>query len=114
MAVDTKTMKAPIHANCFPAVFEIAPTGPKRVDLPIANSAIINGTDQIKRKITQGIKNEPPPFCATILENRQIFPVPTAMPIVAIINAQREEKNSFEDESFGFINQPLVYEWGLK
>jgi len=55
---------------------------------------MINGTDQIKRNITQGIRNEPPPFCATTLEKRQMFPVPTAIPIVAMINAQRDEKNS--------------------
>jgi hypothetical protein len=40
------------------------------------------------------MRNEPPPFCATTLENLQILPVPTAIPIVAIIKAQREEKNS--------------------
>jgi len=94
MAVETKTIQAPIQPNLLPAVFVIAPTGPILADLPIANSAMINGTDQIKRKITQGIRKEPPPFCATILEKRQIFPVPTAIPIVAIINDQREEKNS--------------------
>lgn len=94
MAVDTKTIHAPIHPKRLPAVFEIAPTGPIRVDFPIANSAIINGTDQIRRNITHGIRKEPPPFCATILEKRQILPVPTAIPIVAIINAQRDEKNS--------------------
>ncbi len=55
---------------------------------------MINGTDQIRRNIVQGIRKDPPPFCATILEKRQIFPVPTAMPIVAIIRAHREEKNS--------------------
>jgi hypothetical protein len=55
---------------------------------------MMRGTDQMRRKITQGIRNEPPPFCATILEKRQIFPVPTAIPIVAIMRAQRDEKNS--------------------
>jgi hypothetical protein len=58
---------------------------------------MINGTDQIKRNITQGIRKEPPPFCATTLENLQILPVPTAIPIVAMINAQRDEKNSCLD-----------------
>jgi len=52
---------------------------------------MINGTDQINKKITQGIRNEPPPFCATILEKRQMFPVPTAIPIVAMTNAHRDE-----------------------
>ena len=79
---------------CLPAVFAIAPTGPILANFPIANSAIMRGTDQISRKITQGIRNEPPPFWATILEKRQMFPVPTAIPIVAIISAQRDEKNS--------------------
>jgi len=55
---------------------------------------MINGTDQIKRNITQGIRKEPPPFCATTLENLQMLPVPTAIPSVAIMSAQREEKNS--------------------
>jgi len=55
---------------------------------------MIRGTDQIRRKITHGMRNDPPPFCATILENRQIFPVPIAIPIVAMIRAQRDEKNS--------------------
>ena len=94
MAVETKTMNAPIQPNFLPAVFAIAPTGPILVDLPIANSAMINGTDQISRKITHGIRKEPPPFWATILEKRHIFPVPTAIPTVAIISAHLEEKNS--------------------
>jgi len=78
----------------FPPTLARAPTGPIREDLPIANSAIIKGTDQINKNITHGMRNEPPPFCATILENRQMLPVPTAIPIVAMIKVQREEKNS--------------------
>jgi hypothetical protein len=73
MAVETKTMNAPIQPNFLPAVFAIAPTGPILVDLPIANSAMINGTDHISRKITHGIRKEPPPFWATILEKRHSY-----------------------------------------
>jgi hypothetical protein len=62
---------------------------------------MINGTDHIKRNITHGMRNDPPPFWATIREKRQMFPVPTAIPIEAITSAQREEKNSC-----CFINQP--------
>jgi hypothetical protein len=94
MAVETNTIHAPIQPNFLPATFVNAPTGPILDDLPIANSAMINGTDQINRNITQGMRKDPPPFWATIRENLQMLPVPTAIPIVAIIRAQRDEKNS--------------------
>ena len=62
MAVDTKTIHAPIYPNLLPAVFDKAPTGPIRVDFPIANSAMIRGTDHINKNIIHGIRKEPPPF----------------------------------------------------
>ena len=62
IAVETKTTNAPIQAYLLPAVLAKAPTGPNLADFPIANSAMIKGTDQMRRKITQGIRKEPPPF----------------------------------------------------
>jgi hypothetical protein len=56
---------------------------------------MISGTDQISKKMTHGIKNDPPPFWATILENRQILPVPTAMPMTDRIIPHRDVNNSF-------------------
>ena len=60
----------------------------------MANSAINNGSDQLKRKMNQGIRNAAPPFCATMRGNRHMFPVPIAIPSPATISPQREENVS--------------------
>src|SRR5690606_7802147 len=66
------------------------PIGPVRVAFPMVNSTMSRGTDQMTRKITQATRNDPPPFAAAMRGNRQMFPVPTAMPSMAIIIPQRE------------------------
>ena len=58
----------------------------------MANSAISNGSDQLKRKMSQGIKKAAPPFCATMRGNRHMFPVPTAIPRQTTIKPHREEE----------------------
>lgn len=92
--MDTKATHPPIHPNLLQAVFIKDPIGPLREFFPNANSVIINGTDQIKRKITQGIKKEPPPFWATILENLHILPVPIEIPSADNIKPHLEVKKS--------------------
>ena len=74
----------------FPNTLEKAEYGPRLVFRPMANSVINSGMDHKNRKINHGMRNEPPPFRATSLGNRQILPVPTAMPIQVRIMAQRE------------------------
>jgi hypothetical protein len=59
------------------------------------NSIIIKGIDQVKRKIIQGIRNEPPPFWAIILGKRHMLPVPMAIPSTDNMRARRDEKNSW-------------------
>src|SRR3990172_2288864 len=95
MAVETNPTNAPIHANRSPASDAIPPTVPRRLDFPIANSVMMRGMDQIKRNMTHGMRKDPPPFCAAIRENLQMFPVPTAIPMTERIIPQREVKNSF-------------------
>jgi hypothetical protein len=46
---------------------------------------MIRGTLQTKRKNTQGSRKAPPPFAAAILGNRQMLPVPTAIPMTEMI-----------------------------
>jgi hypothetical protein len=94
MAVDTKAIQPPIHPYLLPAVLIKEPIGPLREFLPKANSLIINGTDQINRNITHGIKKEPPPFWATILENLHILPVPIEIPRADNIKPHLEVKKS--------------------
>ena len=82
----------------------MAPTVPSLVFLPIANSAINNGIDHANRKISHPIINDPPPFAAASRGNLQIFPVPTAAPIVVRINPNLEENISggFSSAIFSF------------
>ena len=94
MAVEIQAVHNPIHANRFPAKILNAPTVPVRALLPMANSAITRGTDHTKRKISHGTRKEPPPLAPTIRGNRQMFPVPTAAPMVAKISPIRPPKVS--------------------
>ena len=70
----------------LPPKIRKVPTVPVLLLFPKANSAMIRGTDQTKRKISHGTRNDPPPFAPTIRGNLQMFPVPIAAPIVAKIN----------------------------
>ena len=72
----------------------MAAAGPRRELFPSANSASTSGIAHRNRKITHGIRNSPPPFCAAIRGKRQMFPVPTAIPIVARRTPQREVNRS--------------------
>jgi hypothetical protein len=76
-----------------------APTVPFRVPFPIPNSRIRRGTDQRRRKTAQATRKEPPPFDAAMRGNRQIFPVPTAMPSMARSIPHRELKTSDLDST---------------
>ena len=69
-----------------------APIGPLRDAFPIANSHRSSGIDHEIRKIAHGTRNAPPPFVAAIRGKRQMFPVPTAIPSIAMSIAQRLEK----------------------
>ena len=85
------------------------PTVPVRLRLPRANSAMISGIDQRKRKINQGTRKEPPPLAPTILGKRQMLPVPIAAPIVAKIRPMRplnssEPPESIQTPSLSFIS----------
>jgi hypothetical protein len=66
------------------------------------NSMIIKGMDQVKRKIIQGMRKDPPPFCAIILGNLQMLPVPMAMPRTDSTSARRDVKYS------GLLFFPIV------
>ena len=81
---------APIQANSGPMIVMNEPITPLRDFLPIAYSAIISGIDQRNKNSIQGIRNEPPPFCAAIRGNRHIFPAPIAIPSDAKIKAHLE------------------------
>ena len=89
MAVEIHAVHRPIQANFLPANILKVPIVPVRLRLPMANSAITSGMDQANKKISQGIRNVPPPFAPTILGNRQMFPVPIAAPIEAKIRPNR-------------------------
>ncbi len=95
IAVATKATNAPIQAHFGPIIFKKAPTGPDRVSRPAPNSTMINGMDQRNRNTIHATRNSPPPFCAAIRGKRQMLPVPTAMPSMANIISQRDEKASF-------------------
>jgi hypothetical protein len=60
----------------------------------MANSTRISGIDQSSRNTNQATRNEPPPFVAATRGNRQMLPVPTAMPSMATIMPQRVVKCS--------------------
>lgn len=96
MAVATKVMNEPIHANFLPAVAITDPMTPFLLLMPTAYSPIINGILQRKRNSAQTkIKAPPPsslPFWATILGKRQILPVPMAIPRALNKNPYRVEK----------------------
>jgi hypothetical protein len=94
IAILQKPTKAPIQRYCLPISLPNAPTVPERVLLPIPNSMMIKGIDQVKRKIIQGIINDPPPFWAIILGNRQMLPVPIAIPRTDNMRARRDVKKS--------------------
>src|SRR5690606_9981783 len=94
IAMAVHATHAPIHAKRCPIVRANAPTGPYRVCLPMANSTRISGTDQSSRNATHATRNEPPPFDAATRGNRHMLPVPTAMPSIASIIAQRLENSS--------------------
>ena len=68
---------------------------PLRNFLPMANSAISRGMDQLKRNSRYMRMNAEPPLDATSFGNRQIFPVPTAAPNAANTNPHLEENCSF-------------------
>lgn len=50
--------------------------------------------DQRRRKTTQATRKEPPPLVAAIRGNRQMFPVPTAIPAMARSIPHRELKTT--------------------
>ncbi len=89
MAVAQRATQPPIHANFLPASTVKAPMVPNLAFFPNENSRIIKGTDQRMRKQTQAIRKLPPPWVAAIRGNRQILPVPTAIPMVARTKPQR-------------------------
>ncbi len=62
---------------------------------PSANSLSTRGIDQANMNTNQAIKNAPPPFSAATRGKRQMFPVPTAMPMAASRMPQRELNWSF-------------------
>ena len=96
IAVATKPTKAPIHANFSPATLANVPTTPIRPFRPRAYSAIISGMLQSKRNVTHAMRNAPapssPPLRAAMRGNRQMLPVPTAMPSTLRMRPRREEK----------------------
>ncbi len=91
IAVAQKATQAPIHARPRPNRTAKAPIGPRRAARPIANSTNSSGTDQRSRNTTQAIRNEPPPLVAASRGNRQMLPVPTAMPSMTSSVPQRDE-----------------------
>ena len=72
----------------------MAPIVPNLVFLPMANSAISNGIDHANRKSNHPIINDPPPLAAASRGNLQIFPVPTAAPMVVRISPNLDENCS--------------------
>ena len=62
--------------------------------LPMENSTIRRGMDQMNRNTSHRIKKVPTPFVATIRGNRQMLPVPTAMLSIASNIAPRELKRA--------------------
>jgi len=54
--VETKAINALIKAKFSPIILAIDPIEHSRVCLPIANSAMIRGSDQMNRKINQGMR----------------------------------------------------------
>src|SRR5512134_3126944 len=89
MNVAQRAIQAPIHAQLPPISVANAPTGPRRAAFPIANSTSNRGTLQASRKIAHGMRKVPPPFVAAMRGNRQMFPVPTAIPSMTSSIAQR-------------------------
>ncbi len=110
IAVAHHPTQAPIQANLLPMSLPNAPTVPSRVDLPMANSTRISGTDHARRNTTQANRKLPPPFVATIRGKRQMLPVPTAMPSMASIIPQRDAKTSERDvkATSGFGDGPAA------
>ena len=94
IAIVTNATHAPIHAQRGPINCTKAPIGPVRVCRPTPNSTMISGIDHSSRNTAQATRNSPPPFCAAIRGNRQMFPVPTAMPSMASNISQRDENAS--------------------
>ena len=103
MQVATRTTNPPSQAAFGPAVRIRAPIGAFLVSFPIESSTIISGIDQIKRNNNHKRMKPPPPFWATILGNRQMFPAPIATPIIDKINPSLDENTVF----FLFINCSL-------
>jgi hypothetical protein len=64
------------------------------------NSSNIMGIDHKNKNAIQAIKNSPPPLEAAMRGNRQMFPVPTAMPSIANNMVHLELKKEFLLESF--------------
>ena len=98
MAVATNPTKAPIQANRSPAILAKVPTTPIRPFRPSAYSAMISGMLQMNKKMSQATRKAPAPspplLLAAIRGNRQIFPVPTAIPRTLRISPSRVEKRS--------------------
>jgi hypothetical protein len=103
MAVATNATNPPIQEYFFPIPEAKEPTTPERCFLPIKYSVMISGMLHRKRKQIQAIINAPapssPPFCAAIRGNRQIFPVPTAIPRALRRSPHREENRWFTERS---------------
>src|SRR5210317_2112062 len=94
IAVAHSATHPPIQPASSPARLRKAPIAPFLAYLPNENSTIIRGTDQRKRNRIQAIRKLPPPLLATIRGNRQMLPVPTAIPSVATTRPQRLWKRS--------------------
>ncbi len=90
----TKATKAPIQAQPGPMSRAKATTGPARTLRPKPNSTRRRGIDHRNRKMTQGIRNSPPPFWAAMRGKRQMLPVPTAIPSMTSIMPRREPNRS--------------------
>ena len=76
----------------FPFLSQALPNasiGPDLVARPNVISPITPVNPISTTKIKYGIRNAPPPYKDTLVENIQIFPMPTAEPIHARINPQR-------------------------
>lgn len=103
MAVETKATKLPIQAFFRPRAFKNTPVTPILYFLPKAYSAMIKGMLHRKRQMIHASKKAPdpsiPPFCAAIRGNRQILPVPTAMPRALSRNPILEENRCCSDWS---------------
>jgi len=78
-----------------PEKLSLKATMPQFVEMEQKYGSVIKGMLHNKRKINQANKNAPapcsPPFCAAILGNLQILPVPTAIPSALNIKPRREE-----------------------